>query len=82
MTEMLPQLSQEGRFVLYDARPRESEQPWFYRSGTSKLMQVPVEGGNPQEVPIGGPLDEFRCALGAPTRCVLSHGARRIPHLL
>jgi eukaryotic-like serine/threonine-protein kinase len=70
MTEMLPQLSPDG-FVLYDARPRESEQPWFYRPGSSKLMRVPVEGGNPQEVPIGGPLDEFRCALGAGKRCVL-----------
>ncbi|HET6219788.1 MAG TPA: protein kinase [Acidobacteriaceae bacterium] len=71
MTEMLPQLSPDGHFVLYDARPRESYQPWFYRPGSSKLMRVPVEGGNPQEVPIGGPLDEFRCALGAGKRCVL-----------
>ncbi len=71
MTEMLPQLSPDGHFVLYDARPRESEQPWFYRPGFSRLMRVPVEGGNPQEVPIGGPLDEFRCALGAGKRCVL-----------
>jgi eukaryotic-like serine/threonine-protein kinase len=70
MTEMLPQLSPDG-FVLYDARPRESEQPWFYRPGSSKLMRVPVEGGNPHDVPIGGPLDEFRCALGAGKRCVL-----------
>jgi hypothetical protein len=71
MTEMLPQLSPDGHFVLYDARPRESEQPWYYRPGTSKLMRVPVEGGNPQEVSIGGPLDEFRCALGPGKRCVL-----------
>jgi Tol biopolymer transport system component len=71
MTEMLPQLSPDGHFVLYDARPRESEQPWFYRPGSSKLMRVPVGGGNPQEVPIDGPLDEFRCALGAGKRCVL-----------
>jgi eukaryotic-like serine/threonine-protein kinase len=71
LTEMLPQLAPDGRFVLYDARPRESEQPWFYRRGSSKLMRVPVEGGAPQEVPIGGPLDEFRCALGAGKRCVL-----------
>jgi serine/threonine protein kinase len=71
LTEMLPQLAPGGNFVLYDARPRESEQPWFYRRGSSKLMRVPVEGGTPQEVPIGGPLDEFRCALGAGKRCVL-----------
>jgi Tol biopolymer transport system component len=71
MTEMLPQLAPDGHFVLYDARPRESQQPWFYRPGMSKLMRVPVEGGTPQEVSIGGPLDEFRCALGAGKRCVL-----------
>jgi Tol biopolymer transport system component len=71
MTEMLPQLAPDGHFVLYDARPRESEQPWYYRPGMSKLMRVPVEGGTPQEVSIGGPLDEFRCALGAGKRCVL-----------
>jgi hypothetical protein len=71
MTEMLPQLAPDGHFVLYDARPREGEQPWYYRPGLSKLMRVPVEGGAPQEVPIGGPLDEFRCALGAGKRCVL-----------
>jgi eukaryotic-like serine/threonine-protein kinase len=71
MTEMLAQLAPDGHFVLYDARPRESEEPWHYRPGTSKLMRVPVEGGTPEEVPIGGPLDEFRCALGAGKRCVL-----------
>jgi hypothetical protein len=71
LTEMLPQLAPDGHFVLYDARPRESQQPWFYRPGSSKLMRAPVEGGTPQEVPIGGPLDEFRCALGAGKRCVL-----------
>jgi hypothetical protein len=34
-------------------------------------MRVPVEGGTPEEVPIGGPLDEFRCALDRGKRCVL-----------
>ena len=71
LTEMLPQLAPDGHFVLYDARPREGEQPWYYRPGLSKLMRVPVEGGTPQEVPIDGPLDEFRCALGPGKRCVL-----------
>ena len=71
MTEMLPQLAPDGHFVLYDARPRVGDQPWYYRPGMSKLMRVPVEGGTPQEVPIGGPLDEFRCALGPGKRCVL-----------
>ena len=48
MTEMLPQLAPDRHFVLYDARPRESEEPWHYRPGTSKLMRVPVEGGTPE----------------------------------
>jgi hypothetical protein len=72
MTEMLAQLAPDGRSVLYDARPPEPDQPWIYKPGASnKLMRVPLEGGTPSEVPIGGPLDEFRCALGAGKRCVL-----------
>jgi hypothetical protein len=67
MTEMLPQLAPDGHFVLYDA----GDQTSYYKPGMSKLMRVPVEGGTPQEVPIGGPLDEFRCALGPGKRCVL-----------
>jgi len=71
-TEVLPQLSPDGRFVLYAAGPPTgSEQPWHYSSGDYELLRVPVDGGEPQEVPIGGPLDEFRCALGAGKRCVL-----------
>lgn len=71
LTEILPQLTPDGRFVLYAARPLESERPWYYKPRAYKLMRVPVNGGVPAEVPIGGPLDEFRCALGAGKRCVL-----------
>jgi eukaryotic-like serine/threonine-protein kinase len=71
MTEVLPQLAPDGHFVLYAARSPESERLWYYKPGTYKLMRVPVEGGTPQEVPIGEPLDEFRCALGPGKRCVL-----------
>jgi hypothetical protein len=71
LTEILPQTTPDGRFVLYAARPPEREQPWFYKPRTYKLMCVPVNGGTPTEVPIGGLLDEFRCALGAGQRCVL-----------
>jgi eukaryotic-like serine/threonine-protein kinase len=70
-TEMLPQLAPDGHFVLYAARPHEDQQPWYYKPGTYKLMRVPVDGGLPEEVPIGGPLDEFRCAVGLGKRCVL-----------
>jgi len=69
LTEILPQLSPDGHFVLYAARPLENQKPWFYKPNTYKLMRVPVDGGAPAEVPIGGALDEFRCAAG--TRCVL-----------
>jgi Tol biopolymer transport system component len=71
LTEILPQLTPDGRLVLYAARPLESQRPWFYKPGTYKLMRVPVTGGTPAEVPIGGMLDEFRCALGSGKRCVL-----------
>jgi eukaryotic-like serine/threonine-protein kinase len=69
MTEVLPQLGPDGHFLLYAMRP--PQKPAYYKVGMYKLMRVPVEGGTPQEVPIDGPLDEFRCALGAGKRCVL-----------
>lgn len=71
LTEILPQMTQDGRFVLYAARPPESEQHWYYKPRTYKLMRVAVNGGVSAEVPIGGLLDEFRCALGPGKRCVL-----------
>jgi eukaryotic-like serine/threonine-protein kinase len=69
MTEVLPQLGPDGHLLLYAAKPPQKSA--HYQVGMYKLMRVPVEGGTPQEVPIGGPLDEFRCALGAGKRCVL-----------
>ncbi|MBV9223432.1 MAG: protein kinase [Acidobacteriaceae bacterium] len=62
--EVLPHLSPDGRWVLYSAAPK-------IERGTYRLMRVPVDGGTPQEVPIGGRLDEFRCALGPSKGCVL-----------
>lgn len=70
-TEILPQLSPDGRFVLYAARAHDPQRPWYYEPGTYKLMRVPADGGVPAEVPIGGMVDEFRCAVGSGTRCVL-----------
>lgn len=69
---MLPQLAPDGRFVLYAVRHPEKELPWHYNPGTYLLMRVPVEAGTPEQVSIGGLLDEFRCALGVGKRCVLS----------
>lgn len=69
LTEVLAQLSPDGRSVLYAAGvgvAKRGGYPEAYR-----LMRVPIEGGKPEEVPIGGPLDGFRCALGAGKRCVL-----------
>jgi hypothetical protein len=65
LTEILPQLGPDGRCVLYLARVAGGKHL------DAKLMRVPVDGGTPEEVPIGGPLDEFRCALGEGKRCVL-----------
>jgi Tol biopolymer transport system component len=68
LMEVLPQLSPDGRWVLYAATSMNKLEPYT-------LMRVPVEGGTPEKVPIGGPLDEFRCSLsktGSKTgRCVL-----------
>jgi DNA-binding winged helix-turn-helix (wHTH) protein len=69
--EVLPQLTPDGRFILYAGQPHETQQPWNYQPRAYRLMRVPVEGGTPEPVDIGGPLDEFRCALGAGKRCVL-----------
>jgi Tol biopolymer transport system component len=65
LTEMLAQLAPDRHWLLYATRDDEGGLRDF------KLMRVPVQGGTPEEVPIGGPLDEFRCALGAGKRCVL-----------
>jgi hypothetical protein len=64
LREVLPQLAPDGRSVLYAAGPAGAPGPY-------KLMRVPVEGGPPEEVPLGGPLDEFRCPLGSGRRCVV-----------
>ena len=79
-TEMLPQLASGGRFVLYAAHAPENEQPWYYHPRTYKLMRVAVNGGTPEEVPIGGNVDEFRCASDTRHRCVLrsTEGQSRI----
>lgn len=70
-TEILPQLAPDGHSLLYAGQyPANGRRPSDSAS-EYKLMRVPVEGGEPQEVPIAGPLDEFRCALGAGRRCVL-----------
>ena len=70
LTKMLPQLAPDDHTVLYDMRPDDTK-PWINR-----LMRVPVQGGTPEEVPIPGALDEFRCALHPGKRCVPRTTAR------
>jgi Tol biopolymer transport system component len=65
LTEMLAQVGPDRHWLLYAARDDEGSLKDF------KLMRVPIQGGVPEEVPIGGPLDEFRCALNPGMRCVL-----------
>jgi DNA-binding winged helix-turn-helix (wHTH) protein len=65
LTEVLPQLVPDGHWLLYLARPAGATY------AAARLMRVPVEGGTPEEVPLGEPLDEFRCALNLGKRCVL-----------
>lgn len=64
LMEVLPHLTPDGRWVLYSAAAKIKRRAY-------KLMRVPVEGGTPEEVPTGGPLDEFRCGLRRGSRCVL-----------
>jgi eukaryotic-like serine/threonine-protein kinase len=65
LTEVLPQLAPDGHWVLYLAREAGATY------SDARLMRVPVEGGTPEEVPLGEPLDEFRCAPNLGKRCVL-----------
>jgi len=64
LMEVLPQLSPDGRWILYSARPMSTLEPYT-------LMRLPAEGGTPETVPTAGPVDEFRCSLASTGRCVL-----------
>ena len=61
--EVLPQLAPDGQSILYEVGLLDHQGPPY------TLMRISVKGGTPEVVPIGGPVDEFRCAYGA--RCVL-----------
>jgi WD40-like Beta Propeller Repeat len=58
---VLPQASPDGKWILYVATPK---------GGPHRLFRIPVSGGIPEEVAIGGPVDENRCPLHGPS-CVL-----------
>ncbi|MGH9454426.1 MAG: protein kinase domain-containing protein, partial [Terriglobia bacterium] len=55
--EVLPHISPDGKWVLYDR--------WDRRNGNRILMRVGVGGGTPKRVPTHGQLAGFRCALQA-----------------
>ncbi len=61
--DVMPQLTPDGKSVLYASGELDRQGPPY------KLMRVPVNGGTPEAVPTGGPLDEFRCAFGV--RCIV-----------
>lgn len=63
--EILPQLSPEGKFVLYAAGPANGG------VHPLTLMRVPVSGGPLAQVPLPGPLEEFRCSPHPQGRCVI-----------
>jgi eukaryotic-like serine/threonine-protein kinase len=55
---VLAQVTPDGKWILYRAKQRV-------------LFRVPVSGGIPEQVAIGGPLDEFECPLLGSNGCVL-----------
>ncbi len=63
--EVLPQLTPDGRWILYASSDGGAP------SGIRKLMRISPAGGTPEYVPIGGDLDEFRCPLAGHEGCVL-----------
>ncbi len=63
--QVLPQLTPDGQWLLFAS----------FKAGASlknqKLYRMRIKGGGPQEVPLGKPLDEFRCGSIPGASCVL-----------
>ena len=64
-TEVLPQLSPDGKYVLYASLPVKGPALAY------TLMRISLAGGPPEPVPGGEKLDEFRCGLLGTSRCVV-----------
>ncbi len=62
--EFNPILTPDAKWILFASSPK------LGKSAGKRLDRVPVKGGEPAAVPIGGPLDFFDCG-GATGRCVL-----------
>ena len=63
--EVTPQLSPNGKFVLFASGPAEGG------AATFALMSVPVGGGQPTQLTPGGAIEEFRCSSNPKGRCVV-----------
>jgi DNA-binding winged helix-turn-helix (wHTH) protein/Tol biopolymer transport system component len=59
----MPQLSPDGKWVLFMEFATPAHPNAIYR--------VPVTGGQPERVPISGPIEEFHCPSAPNTPCVL-----------
>lgn len=71
-----PQLTPGGKWVLFMSA-RNTQNAGFI---DLRLMRVPAGGGPSAQVPLGGPLDEFQCAMrGHGHVCVLrtTHSGRQ-----
>jgi hypothetical protein len=64
--QVVPMVSPDGKWVLFLSGPvveTAAERRW-------DLLRVPMQGGTPETVPTGGPVQEFGCMFGA-RRCVV-----------
>ena len=71
-----PQLTPDGKWILFMSA-RKTQDVGFT---DLRLMRVPTDGGPIAQVPLGEPLDEFRCAVPGHGRiCVLrtTHNGRQ-----
>lgn len=63
--EVMAEMAPNGDSVLYVSIRKIRDKP------IKRLLRIRLDGGNPEPLPIGGPLDEFRCAKQPGKRCVL-----------
>ena len=66
---VLPQVAPGGLWILFACEKSPANRSYSQRK--LALYRVPVNGGNVEEVPIAGPLDDFRCPVVRTGGCVL-----------